>query len=88
MECSEDASAADSARSKMAAVMARTQHAADFRREGGINAAAGAVDDTLTTMAEEQAHRVSRRRNKAKLTRLRYVSPKYSADIHSVSLHI
>ena len=55
LESSEEA-AGSAAESKMAKLMARTQHAADFRREGGINTAS--ADDALTTMAEEQAHRV------------------------------
>ena len=57
LESSEDA-ASTMAESKMARLMARTQHAADFRREGGINTAS--ADDALATMAEEQAHRVSK----------------------------
>ena len=62
LESSEEASAASSAEAKMARLMARTQHAADQRGRrkgkgegGGISAGA---DDALTTMAEEQAHRV------------------------------
>ena len=59
LESSEEA-AASSAEAKMARLMARTQHAADTRGRkgegGGINAAG--ADDALTTMAEEQAHRV------------------------------
>ena len=58
LESSEEAAAASNAESKMARLMARTQHAADFRREGGINTAS--ADDALATMAEEQAHRVSK----------------------------
>ena len=56
LESSEEA-AASSAESKLAKIMAKTKHAADFRREGGIKIAAG-ESDALTTMAEEQAHRV------------------------------
>ena len=42
--------------SKMETVLARTQAAVDFKREGGVNTSA--TDDTMTKRAEEQAVRV------------------------------